>query len=198
MNNKIFTPIIPEALAHICVTVDSIDDATVLYKKLFDAQPIKHFLPVRDANWSKNIGFSENYNKVEVSNRFLLVPGVNLYIELLEYHSPPSKKIIQHKPNTIQGISHICLTVPNIDQAFEYVKTFPELKIKCALKDYKKPLNIAVVKEEDFYFFDEQLENDPRYKNKAAYMTNTIRFFNFIDPYGVTWELLEGEERYGF
>jgi methylmalonyl-CoA/ethylmalonyl-CoA epimerase len=183
---------------HISITVDNIDTATVLYKELFGAVPIKHFLPIKDKNWAKNIGFSKNCEEVEVSNRFLLIPSINLYIELLQYHTPVSEPHIVSNPSAIHGISHICLTVNDIDGVFELVKQHQKLKIKCSLNDYVKPLKIATVTEKDFYFFDEHLENDPLFKNKAAYLTNTIRFFTFIDHYGITWELEESEEKYEF
>lgn len=188
----------PFGFGHISITVDNIDTATLLYKELFGAVPIKHFLPVKDESWAKNIGFSKETEKVEVSNRFLLIPGINLYMELLQYHHPLSAKNICTNPSEIHGVSHICLTVDNIDQIFRQLKQHKKLKIKCALDDYKKPLEINTVTEKDFYFFDEVLENDPLYKSKATYLTNTIRFFAFVDPYGVTWELEESEEKYEF
>lgn len=183
---------------HICINVDNIDKATILYKNLFGANPVKHFLATKDKNWAKNIGFSDAPETIEMSNRFLLFPKINLYVELLEYHKPTSKKIHSHNPNDINGVTHICLTVDDIDEAFEFVKQAEDIQIKCSLKSYTKPLRINVVKEDDFYFFDKQLENNPIYKSRAAYLTNTIRFFTFVDPYGVTWELEESEETYEF
>jgi len=183
---------------HICITVDDIDEATMLYKKIFNAIPIKHFPHSKGSAWNKNIGFNNEVDKVDVSIRFLLIPIVNLYIELLQYHQPISEKYIKTIPNTIRGISHIALTVNDIDLAFDFIKKQKELLINCSLQDYTCPLKINSITENDFFFFDESLENNPIEKSKAAYRTNTIRFFTFSDPYGVTWELEESEETYEF
>lgn len=190
MLNK--SPIAPVSFAHISIVVNDIDSATSLYRKIFNAVPIQHIPHSKDAFWAKNLGLSKNPKDVDVSIRFILIPIVNLYIELLQYHNPTA---ITEKKKLNIGVGHISLTINNIDQAFQYIKEQDELTICCTLKDYK-PLRVKSITEDDFYFFDEDLESSKLEKSKTASLINSIRFFTFNDPYNVTWELAESDEIY--
>jgi methylmalonyl-CoA/ethylmalonyl-CoA epimerase len=86
--------------------------------------------------------------------------------------------------------------VKNIDKAFNHVKSQEGVRLISDSPDYF-PYKIDDITVDEFSFFDESLENDFNEKEKARSIVGNIRYFYFIDKYGVQWEFEEGHSDIG-
>lgn len=183
-----------KGLGHINIVVDSIEEASEYYQELFSAKPIQCFPSFKNTGFAKSAGFIENPNEVEVSINFLQIPSTNIILELMCYHNPPAISLDYNpKPNNLGGVSHICLSVKNIFEAFHKVKNIKNTTL-INTSDYYQPCKLDVVKPDEFIFFDDAKENNQYLKAKSAAVSCEITFFYFYDKYKVLWELEETPE----
>ena len=134
--------------------------------------------------------------EVEVSINFLYVNGASFYIDLMEYHHPAGDQTIHcRKTNDLGGPRHICLQVSNIDEAFEFLKT-QDVKLISDHPDYK-PYKISEITPDQFKFYDPEKEADTKAKQKVCDIIGNIRYFYFIDKYGIQWECEQGHTDIG-
>lgn len=186
-----------KGLGHINVIVDDIDAASEFYKKIFSAIPHQEFPKFKNVGFAKSAGFLDNPENVEVTIRFLEIPGANVFLELMEYHAPQALTPIQiKKTHELGGPRHICLRVSNIDQAFQFLKTQDGVTMINSSDQYK-PYKIDGITPSEFKFFDVEKEADSDEKQKVCDIVGEIRYFYFIDKYGIQWELEQGHEDIG-
>lgn len=183
-------------LGHINIIVDDIEDATTYYQNLLGATPEQIFPRLKNIGFSKSAGFMDKPEAVEVSINFLHVNGANFYIELMEYHQPAGDKTIHYrKTNDLGGPRHICLKVSNIDEAFDFIKT-QNVKLISDHPEYK-PYKISEITPDQFKFYDAQKEADAKAKQEVCDIIGSIRYFYFIDKYGIQWECEQGHTDIG-
>ncbi|WP_235950152.1 VOC family protein [Candidatus Regiella insecticola] len=134
---------------------------------------------------------------IDVSIAFLEIPNTGVFLELMEYHSPVGKTNFERKKtNDIGGIGHICLKVKKIDEAFDYIKKHNGTTLINNSPEYK-PYKIDKITAENFIFFDEEYEKDKNLKEKTCKIVGNIKYFYFIDKYGIQWEFEEGHNDIG-
>ncbi len=175
--------------SHINIVVDDIEKATTFYCDTLMAQPTVEFPHFKNNNFARSAGFLENPENVDVSIRFLELPTEEkITLELMEYHTPSGNSDITFKKtNDMGGPRHIALGVSNIDEAFKYVKGMPGVRMINESPDYK-PFQIDPVTDEEFSFFSDEIEDDHEVRLAVRNMVRQIRYFYFIDPYGIQWE----------
>jgi len=184
-------------LGHINIVVDDIEKASQFYQDVFGAKKSQEFPHFKNSGFAKSAGFLEHPEKVDVSIQFLDIPHTGVFLELFCYHSPQgNQKINYFRTNDLGGVRHVCLRVKNIDQAFLLVKNYPGIKLINSAPEYK-PYKIDAITPDEFKFFDEKLERDPAAKAEVCNIIGNIRYFYFIDPYGVQWEFEEGHDDIG-
>ena len=178
--------------AHINIVVNDIDMGIKYYEQLLEAKPIQIFRDFNNAGFSKAAGFLDNPEKVKLSIAFLERPGTNLTLELMEYQEPATVEA-KHLENVykINGVRHIALEIQNIKEAFEYVKSCPDVTLINTDKAYK-PYKIDDIFADEVNFFDEDKEADSNAKQQLCQTIGNTYYFYFIDRYGVQWEFEQG------
>jgi methylmalonyl-CoA/ethylmalonyl-CoA epimerase len=181
------------SLGHINVIVDDIDDATAFYERAFGAVALQSFPHFKNIGFSKSAGFMSHPEDVDVSIRFLELPTRDrIWIELMNYHSPHGRRIEHRKEtNDSNCLGHVCLKVKSAQRAFEHLKALGEGRFISADTNYG-PYKIDSIEPTGFYFHDAQSEDDAAQKKEVCDTIGNIRFFYFVDPYGIQWELEEG------
>jgi methylmalonyl-CoA/ethylmalonyl-CoA epimerase len=107
----------------------------------------------------------------------------------MQYHAPKGKNLpIPYQTHDCGGVRHIALRVSNIQEAFNYLKTIPEVRMISPSPLYR-PYKIDTITPSAFYFFDKKMEANAAEKQKICEIISKIHYFYFIDPFGVQWEL---------
>jgi len=179
-------------LGHICVVVDNIEKATQFYQQALFAIPVQEFPHFQNLGFAKAAGFLEKPEEVNLSICFLQIPHTNIFLELMEFHSPSGKKSVEFfQPNDMGGVRHICLKVSNIDEGFKHLKNLAGVTMINQNPEYK-PYKIDAITPSEMRFFDQQLEENLQEKQKVCQTVGNTRYFYFLDPYGIQWELEQG------
>ena len=187
-----------KGLSHINIVVEDINSGIEYYKKIFNAVPLQQFSNFKNVGFAKSAGFIDRPETVDVSIVFLQLPNTNVTIELMDYHNPKGINKIETNKSTYQigNVGHIALKVDNIDSAFEYLKSSAEVKFISSHVEYQ-PYKIDNITPKEFKFFDESLEQRAEEKQKVCDIISNIKYFYFVDKYGIQWELEEGHSDIG-
>lgn len=187
-----------DTLGHICIIVDEIESATEFYIQLFNVAPLQDFPHFKNPGFAKAAGFLDIPDEVDVSIRFLKVPTEEgLILELMEYHFPKEKVIHPEKTVTdLNCVAHIALRVMNIEEAFNHVKSIDGVRLVNTSEEYV-PHRLDSIKGDCFRFFDANLENNESEKSRVCEIIGNIRYFYFVDKYGIQWELEQGHSDIG-
>ncbi|KAF5425570.1 MAG: maltose O-acetyltransferase [Candidatus Methanomarinus sp.] len=179
-----------ESVSHINIVVDDIERATEFYFRVFRAIPIQEFPHFRNIGFAKSAGFVENPEDVDVTIRFLRIPTKEgLVLELMRYFSPDGQNVgIEKITNGIGYVGHIALRVTNIDESFEFLKSLDDVRLISDHPEYK-PFKIDMIEPSEFLFFDPELEASIDEKRKVCEIIGGIKYFYFVDPWNVQWEL---------
>ncbi len=181
-----------DGLGHINIIVDDIAFASDYYVDILQAKKVQRFPHFKNIGFAKSAGFLEKPEEVDVCIEFLLIPGANVFLELMCYHQPKgANKVNYFKTNDLGGPRHICLRVKNIDEAFAHIKSKDGVRLIHDSPEYQ-PFKIDHIQPEDFMFFDEKSEKDINEKQKVCHTIGNIRYFYFLDRYGVQWEFEQG------
>lgn len=180
---------------HINIVVDDLKKATLFYEKSLGVVPIQEAPHFKNIGFAKAAGFLSHPDEVEVSIKFLALPfHPPVFLELMQYHSPQGDGPIRYaKTNDVGGPRHICLRVENVAEAFEHLKTCDGVQMINQSPDYR-PYKLDNVTTRQVRFFDPQVEENATEKEKLCRMAGNLKFFYFIDPYGVQWEIEESPE----
>lgn len=184
-------------LSHVCVIVDDIMEAFEYYKRILGAVPDQYIPHYRNKGFFEAAGFVKEAEECDISIGFLNVPGAGLTIEIMEYHIPKGRKtpIVFHA-NDVSGARHVALKVTNIEEAFAYIKAQPDTTLINTSTDYGV-YQISKTSPNDFYYFDDAKEADTAGKQAAADILGQIKYFYFIDRYGLQWEFEQGHTDIG-
>lgn len=184
-------------LSHVCVIVDDIKEAFDYYNRILGAIPDQCIPHWRNKGFFEAAGFIKEAEQSDISIGFLTVPGAGLTIEIMEYHAPLGRKEpVIFNANDVSGARHVALKVSNIEEAFDYIKEQPDAWFINETPDYKV-YQISHTEPEDFFYFDKEREADVEAKQKAADILGHIKYFYFIDRYGLQWEFEQGHSDIG-
>ena len=186
-----------DSLGHINIVVGDTKEAIEFYQTIFGAIPHQSFPNFKNIGFAKSAGFLDNPEEVNVTITFLEIPGASVFLELMEYHAPKDNSQIEYKKtNQLGGPRHIALRVKNIDEAFAYLKKQDGILMINTSDEYK-PFRIDNIQPHEFYFFDKSKEASADEKQKVCDIVSQIRYFYFLDKYGIQWELEQGHSDIG-
>ena len=157
-------------ISHLNVIVDDIEYATEFYKRTLGFEQAHNVRGVMDYQgvtrdtFARDAGFLDG--QVNVDIRFLKHPTAGLHIELMKYHVPAgSQEITYRNTNDLGGVRHVALEVSDAEKVFYYLKEQPDVKMINESSQYGPPEELTPV---------------------------TIKFFYWLDPWGIQWEMEEG------
>lgn len=184
-------------LSHVCINVDNIDAALGYYRALLGAEPLQIFPHFRNEGFAKSAGFGAGWEDVDVSIAFMGLPANALTLELMQYHRPAGQALDYALATTDRRrVAHIALKVADIDAAFAHVSVQPDTRMISGDTDYR-PERISRTTPADFRFFDAASEADTETKQTTAEIVSGIRYFYFVDRYGIQWECEQGHHDIG-
>lgn len=187
-----------ESLGHINIVVKDIDNASAFYERAFGAVPFQEFSHFRNVGFARSAGFLEAPETVDVSIRFLRLPTPEgVILELMEYHHPAGVICCRNKvANGLNCVGHVAMRVKDIDAAFAHIKATEGVRMINPSDDYQ-PFKIDSIEPNEFRFFDPSMEANAAEKQAVCLIVGSIRYFYFLDPYGVQWEFEQGHSDIG-
>jgi len=157
-------------ISHLNIVVEDIEYATEFYRRTlgfeqaYNERGVMDYPSVTRETFARDAGFLDG--KVDVHIRFLKHPVAGIYLELMTYRYPVgSNEVIFRNTNDAGGIRHVALEVSDAVRVFEYLKSQPDVRMINESPDYGPPEELTPV---------------------------TIKFFYWLDPWGVQWEMEEG------
>lgn len=184
-------------LSHVCIFVDDVELAFSYYERILGAVPNQFIPHWKNKGFFEAGGFIEEAEEAEVSIGFMDVPGTRLTLELMCYHKPEGRKDpMIFAANDISGARHVALKITNIEEAFEYIKSQPDVTLINTTDRYRV-YQISRTAPSDFIFYDKEKENDEEAKQEAADILGNTKYFYFIDKYGLQWEFEQGHTDIG-
>ena len=157
-------------ISHLNIVVEDIEYATEFYGRTlgfmqaYNERGVMDYKGVTRETFARDAGFLDG--EVNVDIRFLKHPTAGLYIELMTYNLPiGSQQIVYRKTNDLGGVRHVALEVSNAEKAFDYLKQQADVKM---------------------------INESSQYGPPEALVPIAIKFFYWLDPWGVQWEMEEG------
>ena len=157
-------------ISHLNIVVQDLEYATEFYGRTLgfvqahNARGVMDYKGLTRETFARDAGFLDGVVNVDI--RFLKHPTAGLYLELMKYHAPVgSQEIIYRNTNDLGGIRHVALEVSNAEKVFYYLKQQPDVRMINDSAQYGPPEELTPV---------------------------TIKFFYWLDPWGVQWEMEEG------
>jgi catechol 2,3-dioxygenase-like lactoylglutathione lyase family enzyme len=162
-------------ISHLNVVVDDIEVASEFYRAVLgfeqagnDDGPMDY--PGVDlASFARDAGFEDG--RVDLDIRFLKHPEVGVYLELFTYRHPKGERTIRRvRTNDLGGIRHVALEVPDAMATHAFIRAQQQAYAR-------QGLHIEILSQDHV---PEELTPFP------------YKFFYWIDPWGVQWEMEEG------
>lgn len=184
-------------LSHVCIFVDDMEEAVAYYEKLLGAE-LDHCIPHwKNEGFFKAGGFIDEAPQGEVSIAFVNVPGTGLTLELMQYHTPAGRKEpIIFAANDVSGARHVALKITNIDEAFAHIKEMPDTTL-INTSDAYQVFTISKTTPEEVCFPNQVPGEADERNESAAAILSQVRYFYFIDKYGLQWEFEQGHSDIG-
>ena len=184
-------------LSHVCIFVDDMMQAVSYYQKLLGAEPDHYLSHWRNKGFFQAGGFLDQSGEGDVSIAFVNVPGTRLTLELMQYHYPEGRKEpVIFAANDVSGARHVALKITNIDEAFQHIKSMPDTKLINQSEDYQV-FQISQTQPSEVHFFDQDLRESDERNVQTARILSQVRYFYFIDKYGLQWEFEQGHSDIG-
>ena len=184
-------------LSHVCIFVDDMMEAVSYYQKLLGAVPDHYLSHWRNRGFFQAGGFLEEAGEGDVSIAFVNVPGTKLTLELMQYHYPEGRKEpVIFAANDVSGARHVALKVTNIDEAFLHIKSMPDTRLINQTDAYQV-FQISETLPSEVHFFDQDLRETDERNVQTAKILSGVRYFYFIDRYGLQWEFEQGHSDIG-
>ena len=179
-------------LSHVCIGVDDMMEAVSYYQKLLGAVPDYSLPHWKNEGFFKTSGFIKEATDGEVSIAFVNIPGTKLTLELVQYHDPEGHKDpVIFAANDVSGAHHVALKITNIDEAFLHIQSMPDTRLINESGDYQL-FQIRETKPAEVHFFDQDIRESDERNVKMAKIISGLRYFCFIDKYGLQWEFEQG------
>lgn len=186
-----------QGFGHISIVVKDIYKSTAFYSEHFGAIPIQEYPNFSQSSFTQNLGFSNLEKEVNLTTVYLLIPQVNLFFEMMQYHYPKSESFLIHDcANDLGVINHLSFRVNNINEIFEYFKHVDGIEFLNTNKNYR-PMQLKAIKTSEFNFFDKDLESNQKEKETVCNIIGTIKFFIIKDFNGFHWEFEQGHADIG-
>lgn len=184
-------------LSHICIFVDDMEQAVDYYRALLGVQP-DHCLPHwRNKGFFQAGGFVDEAADGDVSIAFVNVPGTKLTLELMQYHYPKGRtEPVIFAANDVSGARHVALKVTNIEAAFAHIQSMPDTRLINETEAYRV-YQISKTRPEEVRFFDQAPGETDERNAETANILGQVRYFYFIDRYGLQWEFEQGHTDIG-
>lgn len=202
MNSNEMGTIRPElpniiGLSHICIFVDDMEQAVDYYRALLGIQP-DHCLPHwKNEGFFRAGGFVDEAADGDVSIAFVNVPGTKLTLELMQYHYPKGRtEPVIFAANDVSGARHVALKVTNIEAAFAHIQSMPDTRLINETEAYRV-YQISETQPTDVRFFDQAPGETDERNTETAKILGQVRYFYFIDRYGLQWEFEQGHTDIG-
>ena len=184
-------------LSHVCIFVDDMMEAVSYYRKLLGAVPDHYLSHWRNKGFFQAGGFIDEAEEGDVSIAFVNVPGTKLTLELMQYHYPEGRKEpVIFAANDVSGARHVALKITNIDEAFLHIKSMPDTRLINQTDAYRV-FQISETQPSEVHFFDQDLRETDERNVQTAGILSGVRYFYFIDKYGLQWEFEQGHSDIG-
>lgn len=184
-------------LSHICIFVDDMMEAFAYYQKLLGVIPNHYLSHWKNEGFFKAGGFIKEAADGDVSIAFVNVPGTKLTLELMQYYYPEGRKEpVIFAANDVSGARHVALKITNIDEAFLHIRSMPDTRLINESKDYEV-FQISETKPGEVRFFDQDMRESDERNVQTAKILSGVRYFYFIDKYGLQWEFEQGHSDIG-
>ena len=184
-------------LSHICIFVDDMAKAVDYYRDLLGVKPDHCLSHWRNEGFSKAGGFVDEAADGDVSIAFVNVPGTKLTLELMQYHYPKGRtEPVVFAANDVSGARHVALKVTNIEAAFAHIKAMPDTRLINETEAYRV-YQISETQPSQVRFFDQAPGQTDERNAKTARILGQVRYFYFIDRYGLQWEFEQGHTDIG-
>ena len=96
----------------------------------------------------------------------------------------------------VSGARHVALKITNIDEAFLHIKSMPDTRLINETDDYQV-FQISETYPDEVHFFDQDMKEMDERKQQTAKILSEVRYFYFIDKYGLQWEFEQGHTDIG-
>ena len=184
-------------LSHVCIFVDDMMEAVAYYRNLLGVIPDHYLSHWKNEGFFKAGGFIKEAAEGDVSIAFVNVPGTKLTLELMQYHYPEGrKKPVVFAANDVSGARHVALKITNIDEAFLHIRSMPDTRLINETGDYRV-FQISQTKPDEVHFFDQDVQEIDERNVQTAKILSGVRYFYFIDKYGLQWEFEQGHSDIG-
>ena len=184
-------------LSHICIFVDDMEQAVDYYRDLLGVQPDHCLSHWKNKGFFQAGGFMDQADEGDVSIAFVNVPGTRLTLELMQYHSPKGRtEPVVFAANDVSGARHVALKVTNIEAAFAHIKAMPDTRLINETEAYRV-YQISETQPSQVRFFDQAPGQTDERNAETARILGQVRYFYFIDRYGLQWEFEQGHTDIG-
>ena len=184
-------------LSHICIFVDDMEQAVDYYRALLGVQPDHCLSHWRNKGFFQAGGFVDEAADGDVSIAFVNVPGTKLTLELMQYHYPKGRtEPVIFAANDISGARHVALKVTNIEAAFAHIQSMPDTRLINETEAYRV-YQISETQPSEVRFFDQAPGETDGRNTETARILGQVRYFYFIDRYGLQWEFEQGHTDIG-
>lgn len=184
-------------LSHICIFVDDMAKAVDYYRDLLGVKPDHCLSHWRNEGFFKAGGFVDEATDGDVSIAFVNVPGTKLTLELMQYHYPKGRtEPVVFAANDVSGARHVALKVTNIEAAFAHIKAMPDTRLINETEAYQV-YQISETQPSQVRFFDQAPGQTDERNAETARILGQVRYFYFIDRYGLQWEFEQGHTDIG-
>lgn len=184
-------------LSHICIFVDDMAKAVDYYRDLLGVKPDHCLSHWRNEGFFKAGGFVDEAADGDVSIAFVNVPGTKLTLELMQYHYPKGRtEPVVFAANDVSGARHVALKVTNIEAAFAHIKAMPDTRLINETEAYRV-YQISETQPSQVRFFDQAPGQTDERNAETARILGQVRYFYFIDRYGLQWEFEQGHTDIG-
>ena len=185
-------------LSHICIFVDDMAKAVDYYRDLLGVKPDHCLSHWRNEGFFKAGGFVDEAADGDVSIAFVNVPGTKLTLELMQYHYPKGRtEPVVFAANDVSGARHVALKVTNIEAAFAHIKAMPDTRLINETEAYQV-YQISETQPSQVRFFDQAPGQTDERNAETARILGQVRYFYFIDRYGLQWEFEQGHTDIGY
>ena len=184
-------------LSHVCIFVDDMMEAVSYYQKLLGVIPDHYLSHWKNEGFFQAGGFIKEAADGDVSIAFVNVPGTKLTLELMQYHYPEGRKEpVIFAANDVSGARHVALKITNIEEAFLHIRSMPDTRLINESDSYQV-FQISETKPTEVHFFDQGIQKSDDRNVQTAKILSSVRYFYFIDKYGLQWEFEQGHSDIG-
>ena len=184
-------------LSHICIFVDDMEQAVDYYRALLGVQPDHCLSHWKNEGFFQAGGFINEAADGDVSIAFVNVPGTKLTLELMQYHYPKGRtEPVTFAANDVSGARHVALKVTNIEAAFAHIQSMPDTRLINETDAYRV-YQISETQPSQVRFFDQAPGETDARNIETAKILGQVRYFYFIDRYGLQWEFEQGHTDIG-